>query len=269
MSFIRGIWRGQDYIPRVWDHWIRDRNGRMFVAEVDGKPVAMNRVRFMEDGSAWLEGVRVHPDYRRRGLATMLGKTSMAFATRRGVRTFRLTSGSTNKPAHLQVAKMGLVEVARMSLYAPKKAARFGRIGGVRRAKESEVPALLKKIRESKEYAAGGGVYWSGFAATAITPGTLANCVDENSVYLFGDAVAIASLSGGGSDVWRQVCFATGPTQEVVKILRYVFGRKEKVRTLWRIVYAPSRSPLVRALGSAGLTRWGSFLLFEGGPPKS
>ena len=80
MSFIREVWGGHDYIPYVWDWWLKDRTGKMFVVEVDGVPVGMNRVRFLEDGSAWFEGVRVHPDFRGKGLATMLGENSMKVA---------------------------------------------------------------------------------------------------------------------------------------------------------------------------------------------
>ena len=269
MAFVKSIWRGHDYIPKVWDRWIRDKGGRMFVAEVDGRPVAISRVRLMEDGSAWLEGARVHPRYRRRGIATSLGRSSMEFARKRGVRTFRLTSGFSNNPAHKQVAKMGLVEVARMSLYSPREGSRFRPSKGVRRAKASEIPALLKKIRESKEFAAGGGVYWDRFTAASITSKTLARHVRQGSVFLFREAIAIAKLGGEGADIWRQICFATGPTQDAATILRFIFGKKERARTAWKIVYAPSRSPLVRTLTKVGLTKWGTFLLFENRPPKS
>ncbi|HKT22045.1 MAG TPA: GNAT family N-acetyltransferase, partial [Nitrososphaerales archaeon] len=96
MSFIKDVWGGHDYIPRVWDHWIRDPRNKMFVVTVDGTPVGMNRLRFMEDGSAWFEGARVHPDYRSQGLGSLLGENSMKLAKDLGITTFRLTSGSRN-----------------------------------------------------------------------------------------------------------------------------------------------------------------------------
>jgi GNAT superfamily N-acetyltransferase len=269
MEFVKDIWRGHDYIPHVWDDWIRDRNGRMFVAEVDGRPVAMNRIRFMDDESGWLEGVRVHPQYRRRGLATVLGLNSVRFARKRGIRTVRLTSGYSNKPAHGQVAKMGFEEMARMSLYVKPEKIRFRPPKGVRRAKPSDLPSVWGRIKSSREYLAGGGVYWDGFAATSITRSTLAHRVEGGSVLLSGEAIAIASRGGEGSEAWRQVCFATGPHRDLELLLRYVFGRKERFKTTWSIVYAPARSPLVRTLAKVGLTRWSTFLLFQVGPPKS
>ena len=99
MSFIKGVWGGHDYIPYVWDEWAKDEVNPMFVVEVDGTPVGMNRLRFLEDGSAWFEGVRIHPAHRGRGLATMLGENSIRVAKRRGATEFKLTSGSRNKMA--------------------------------------------------------------------------------------------------------------------------------------------------------------------------
>ena len=119
MAFIRHVWGGHDYLPRVWDQWLRDPHGRTYVVEVGGVPVGTNRVTFLEDGSAWFEGVRVHPDFRGKGLATMLGKNSLRVAEARGVKVFRLTSGSTNKAAHRQIARIRFSEVSRFSVYRP------------------------------------------------------------------------------------------------------------------------------------------------------
>jgi predicted GNAT family acetyltransferase len=125
MSFIRNIWGGHDYIPRVWDAWLNDKQGKMFVVEVDGVPVGMSRVRFLEDGSAWLEGARVHPAFRGKGLASMLGENSVLFARGKGATLFRLTSGSRNRAAHRQIARIGFREVARYGVYEPPKRRRL------------------------------------------------------------------------------------------------------------------------------------------------
>ena len=115
MSFIKDVWGGNDYIPQVWDHWLRDRRGRMFVVESGGVPVGMNKVSFLDDGSAWFQGARVHPEHRGKGLATLLGENSMRFAARRGVRVFRLTTGTRDIPSRRQTARMGFEELARFS----------------------------------------------------------------------------------------------------------------------------------------------------------
>ncbi len=262
MEFIGRIWGGHDYIPRVWDHWMRERGGKMFVVEVGGRQVGMNRVRFLEDGSAWFEGARIHPAYRGKGLASMLGRNSLRLAAEKGVRNCRLTSNARNWSAHRQVARIGFKAAARMSLYVPRKNARFKPQGDVRRAGENDLRRLTGLIQSSKEFRAGAGVYWDGFTAISLTPELIRRRIREGFVYVSGDAVAVAKPGGEGNAFWRQVCFAAGGSKDVTSLIRHVFGRHEQKRTAWRIVYAPQGSPLIATCRAAGLERWGSFILF-------
>src|SRR5229473_3595212 len=144
MEFVAKTWGGHDYIPTVWDEWLRDKGGKIFVAEVDGKQVGMNRVRLLRDGTGWLEGVRIHPDFRGKGLASLLGEMSMRYASGFGVSTFRLTSSSRNRAAHRQVAKMGFSEVARFDVYRARTKSRLLHRGGVDRLSP---PDLSKALR--------------------------------------------------------------------------------------------------------------------------
>lgn len=269
MEFIKGIWGGHDYIPHVWDEWIRDRSARISVVEVDGKAVGMCRVRFVEDGSAWLEGARIHPDYRGMGLASMLGRRSMKVARERGARVCRLTSGSTNRRAHRQVLKMGFKETARISLYVPMKGARFKAQRRVKVSTRANLSDVVRRIVKSKEYRLGRGVFWESFSVISLTPESIARCVERGSVYISGEGVAIGRIGGEGRGVWRQVCFLAGPPQDAVKLVRHIFGRRERRRTTRRMVYLPQGSPLASALREAGIKRRSSYFLFERKTPKS
>ena len=158
MGFIRDVWGGHDYIPQVWDEWLRDKEGRMFVVEADGVPVGMNRVRFLEDGSAWFEGARVHPDYRGKGLASILGENSVKLARSRGITVLRLTSGSHNRAAHRQIARIRFRERARFSIYAPSKRKRLPARGTAEKVGEADHASVMRLIRSSREYRIGTGV---------------------------------------------------------------------------------------------------------------
>ncbi len=269
MSFIRTMWGGHDYIPYVWDSWLRDRGSKMLVVLADGRPVGMNRVCFLEDGSAWLEGARVHPDYWGRGLATALADESMRLARRRGIRVFRLASGSRNHRAHRHIARIGFKEISRISVYVPSKVARPGPAREVRQAEKGDEEALMRMIRCSREFRLGSGVMWDAFTAVALTEDTIGRALAAGEVYTMGKAVAVAKPSGEGSERWRQVCFVAGEGASVLQLVRYVFGRKEEFRTNWRLAYLPEGSHLIRVLREAGMVRDRSYALFERGARSS
>ncbi len=263
MSFIREVWGGHDYIPYVWDEWIRDMDAKMYVALADGVQVGMSRVRFLEDGSAWFEGARVHPDYRGMRIAAALGERAMKSARERGVRVFRLTSGSWNKSAHRSIARIGFGETARMSVYAPSKGARFGLVLGVRTVGKEGAEDAFRKIRNSREFRLGSGVMWDSFAAEALTKEIVTQESAAGRLYTTGDALAISRQGGERRERWRQVCFLCGNPAGAVRLVRYIFGRKEPFRTDRRLAYVPQGSRLIGHLRKAGLIRDFSLILFE------
>jgi GNAT superfamily N-acetyltransferase len=259
MSFIKDVWGGHDYIPRVWDSWIRDTKNRMFVVEVDGVPVGMNRIRFLEDGSAWFEGARVHPSYRSQGLGSMLGENSMKVAGGLGITTFRLTSGSRNHIAHRQIARIRFKEVARFSVYEPPKGHRP--VGRVERLSAGDSSVALRAIRDTAEHRLGHGVFWHDFGAASLTPKVVEGLVKEGAVWRLGRAVAVVRDGGGGTRWWEELCFVGGPPEEALKLVRALIGRKKRAAEAW--VFLPQGSPIIHALREAGFKRSHSNILFE------
>ncbi|NJD99705.1 GNAT family N-acetyltransferase [Thermococcus sp. LS1] len=58
-------WEGEDYLARVFDEWLKD--GGFYVLEMDGKVIGTAKLTLLPGKVGWLEGLRVHPDYRGRG----------------------------------------------------------------------------------------------------------------------------------------------------------------------------------------------------------
>ena len=260
MSFIKDVWGGTDYIPQVWDHWLSDRQGRMFVVEADGVPVGMNRVRFLEDGSAWFEGARVHPAFRGKGLASMLGENSANFAKSRGVKVFRLTSGSHNRPAHRQIARIRFNEIARFSVYEPSKRSRLLRSDAARLVTRPGV-SMMKLLRGSKEFKLGSGVFWHDFAAASLTEPVVRGLVEEGAVWRAGEAFAIVRNGGEGSGIWEEMCYLGGGVGDSMELVRSLVGRERSASE--RFVFVPQKSPLIGALKKEGFVRNFSMVLFE------
>lgn len=261
MGFIKDVWGGHDYIPHVWDEWIADRSAPMYVVEVEGRAVGLNRVRFLEDGSAWFEGVRVHPDFRGQGLATALGENAEKVAVGKGVKTFRLTSSSWNKAAHRQIARMKFNEECRISVYEPGKEASLRPQSGARRAEVGDVAGVARTVRKSEEFGLGKGVAWEGFAAYSLTPRLLKRRVKEGTVFLLDDSVAIVKPGREGRNVWNQISFLCGEPADAVRLARHVFCTSGKAD--WNLAYMPQRSPIIRELRKNGFRRSFSLVLFQ------
>ncbi|NJE01545.1 GNAT family N-acetyltransferase [Thermococcus sp. JdF3] len=66
----RLTWGGEDYLARVFDEWLSD--GGFYVLEVDGKVIGTAKLTLLPGKVGWLEGLRVHPDYRGRGYGRKL-----------------------------------------------------------------------------------------------------------------------------------------------------------------------------------------------------
>lgn len=261
MSFIKDVWGGHDYIPSVWDLWLRDRRGKMFVVEVDGIPVGMNRVRFLEDGSAWFEGARVHPAFRGRGLASMLGENSIRFAAARGVRVFRLTSGSHNKAAHRQISRILFREIARFRVYEPPKGKKPRPTGKATRMPPSELATAMGLLRKAKEFQLGRGVFWHDFAAASLTKDVVFGLLAEGAVWRAGEAVAVVSAGDEGEGDWEEICYLGGPVPDSTRLVKALVGRDRKASQ--RFVFLPQGSPMISALRKEGYSRNFSMILFE------
>ena len=268
MDFVTKTWGGHDYVPSVWDEWLRDKGGKMFVVEVDGKLVGMNRVRLLKDGTGWLEGVRIHPDFRGKGLASLLGEKSMKYASDLGVSTFRLTSSSRNRAAHRQVAKMGFSEVARFDVFRARTKSRLLRGGGVDRLSPSDLSKALRVIRGSEEYRAGKGVYWDAFVTRALDRESLSELIAKRFVFSARDeegnsAVAVCGPSREGEEVWLQISFLCGEPALCKKIVSHLF-RSSRPKRDENFVFLPKGSRLSKSLKEVGLKKYFQMVVFEG-----
>jgi GNAT superfamily N-acetyltransferase len=70
MELTRTIWDGHDYIPHVWNDWLADSHGLLASAEYKGQVVGLGKLTRLAEQQWWLEGLRVHPDYQGRHIAS-------------------------------------------------------------------------------------------------------------------------------------------------------------------------------------------------------
>jgi GNAT superfamily N-acetyltransferase len=115
LAAVRTVWGGNDRIPDVFDAWVRHRTGPFFVAESAGRVIGMGKLTVVSPTEAWLEGGRVAPRWRRKGVATALIAHRIAYARERGFRVVRFSTASDNTPIHRAARTFGFARIATLS----------------------------------------------------------------------------------------------------------------------------------------------------------
>jgi GNAT superfamily N-acetyltransferase len=106
-GFTRDTFSWGDYVARIYPDWLADPAGQTLVAEVAGEVVAVARSAMLSPHEAWLQGSRVHPEHRRRGLGTALAENLVHWAADRGARVVRLITETDNTASLKQVSLIG------------------------------------------------------------------------------------------------------------------------------------------------------------------
>jgi GNAT superfamily N-acetyltransferase len=88
VAFTRDTWPDrelEDYLPRTFREWAEgdDDSKRTLVAD-DGRAVGVIQGVHLTEREAWVQALRVHPDYRDRGLARRLTNAILSWARERG-----------------------------------------------------------------------------------------------------------------------------------------------------------------------------------------
>jgi GNAT superfamily N-acetyltransferase len=74
LEICKDIWDGTDYLPQIFHSWVNDKTGK-FVGAIDtdtGKVIGTDKYSLLSDGTGWLEGMRVHKNYRGRKIGKLL-----------------------------------------------------------------------------------------------------------------------------------------------------------------------------------------------------
>ena len=64
LEISKNIWEGNDYLPEIFHKWVDEKEGCFLGLVKDNKVVALGKYTILPDNQGWLEGLRVHIDYR-------------------------------------------------------------------------------------------------------------------------------------------------------------------------------------------------------------
>jgi|SRR6185437_3098139 len=123
LDFCKNTFEWGDYIDRVWDSWINDPSGLLLVTETNAKnspkgyPIALSRISACPNNLAWIEGLRVNPDYRKQGVATLLVKYMLNFGIKKGFNDASAIVSVQNTTSQKMLEKQGFFKLQRFNYY--------------------------------------------------------------------------------------------------------------------------------------------------------
>ncbi len=117
MELSSHIWDGGDYIPMVWDRWMADLEGLLGVAELHGRVAGVFKLTKFREGEWWMEGLRVHPDFQGKGVASHIQKYIVETWRRIGSGVIRLATASFNVKVHHMSEQGGFKRIAEFIPY--------------------------------------------------------------------------------------------------------------------------------------------------------
>ena len=117
MELCSHIWDGGDYIPQVWEEWLADPDGLLGVAELRGQVVGVFKLTQFQEQEWYMEGLRVHPDFQDKGIASHIHQYVVETWRRMGRGIIRLTTGSYNVKVHRMCEETGFKRVAEFIPY--------------------------------------------------------------------------------------------------------------------------------------------------------
>lgn len=150
------IWEGNDYVPLFFDHWVK--GGGFWAAELRGRIVGYGKATEFAPGEWWLEGLRVDPRCRKRGIGKELSRQVLHRTLDERPVSLRLATADVNRESmHIITTVMGFKPYTQYRFFVGKPEAR--------RPGASHAPLVrpaareaLDFIRQSPEFSAGRGL---------------------------------------------------------------------------------------------------------------
>ncbi|TMI23712.1 GNAT family N-acetyltransferase [Candidatus Bathyarchaeota archaeon] len=262
LEICKNIWNGHDYLPGVWDDWLADKDGRLIVATVKGRTVGVAHASLQTPDVAWLEGVRVHEQYRGLGIAGKLNRALVEWARKRRARVARLCTGSSNIASKKHLAK---IEFPLLQTFHRLDATRglHAKPANVTRPRRS-TKALWEWLSARPEFADNRAMYSDGWTWHPLTAQAFRKHAAHGCVLLtLRSKQTRACCILLAEDEVLTVGFVAGEPSEVGRLMRMSrFLMLQKRRRKLRVLL-PAKSPLIRALQRSSFEKTGKILVYE------
>ncbi len=283
MRFCVNTFEWGDYINEVWDLWYYDKNGVLIVAE-DEDPNIHNKKLVIAVSHAslcpnnkqiWLEGVRVHPNYRRRSIATELLNKMISYGKEQGANEASAMVAANNIASQLMMKTNGFTVLSKWSYYGtdkiPKEVDKVKLRSKYATFKDTEI--IYDYLRRSEVYKSSGRTYvnsWRWYSLD-LCSNILSGLVMDKKVIVVGNDL-IEGLAIINKDIhWNksntfQIVYLDSSNMNVLEdLIGFTINLIHSYGATYdRLqVYSPQITEVSTVMEQVGLERPEQFLLYS------
>lgn len=190
LSFCENTFSWGDYIDQVWELWLDGADGQLLVAEADGKRVGLSHVaNCPETHSIWIEGIRVHPSYRRAGVASALINEMLNYGSEKGAGSALAIVSRDNRPSQIMMEKLGFSAISKWSYYGTSSPV-AARTTTAKTASNSDLDAIMDYLDRSLIYKRSAKKYVVSWRWYPLDRRAMTRLVGDGRVLVSGDPVA-------------------------------------------------------------------------------
>ena len=191
LSFCSNTFDWGDYIDQVWDLWRADRNGRLLVAESEGRKIAMSHVAVCPGSkSAWLEGVRVHLSQRRSQVASKLIEKMVQYGRQKGAHYASAIVAADNTASQRMMEKNGFEVLSRWAYYSTTAGRAKRQKSEARLAVASDLGSIWEYLQQSRVYLLSAKRYVKSWHWYALDRKALRNFINDGRVIVTGRPIS-------------------------------------------------------------------------------
>jgi|GEM_PF-1215412 len=230
-SLSEGIWDGWDYIPEVFDRWVKD--GGFICVKKEGKIIGLAKHTWHSDEILWLEGLRVHPDHQGEGYGRKMIEAQMDFIRGSDHSAARFLTSGTKESVRKVAEDLGF-ELKKEYDYLKLDEEELEEIGLPKKEEVERVEIETKYrdvsdlVRSSVEIEDYEGLYIEGWTAYDIDDDLIKDRVEKGNCYSVRVEDEIEALMFTYvNEIYESmnVPFISGPKDEMKELLN--FGIKE------------------------------------------
>lgn len=267
LQFCTDTFSWGDYIDVAWDIWMKDRKGRLFIADSQSsESIAVGHAALCPyKESVWVEGVRVRQDHRKHGVASALIDAMLEFGRKRGASEALGIVASKNFASQRMMEKCGFQAVSDWAYLATdRQIAR--KKSEARLATVQDLDDVLNYLSASQLFRASGGRYMDTWRWYQLDKRALRSFVDRKRLLVTGRPITgVAVLNTEGywdrKDLLQVVYLDSSSSESLAELL--TFATNLYMLGGFRRLHVICHQSLAAAVHQFEMTESESFVLYR------